>query len=189
MDVPGLTALSILFLVPISMSAPIEVPVVQEFNKAMMNSYNTTDNNNIFTEDKEVVEALNVTSDTVVGYPKDSKDFFDDISNAQSDGTNLAATMVPFVILLFVIMLGIIAAICGCCFYLVKRINKERRKRKCNIEVRKDVVVVKDKEEDVDTTKSTTPTSQANDSSEDGVYSINITRKTEYVPHDRAYIV
>ena len=126
MDVVGVAAFSLLFLVPISMSAPTEVPVVEEFHKAMMNSYNPTDNN-VFTEDKEVVEVLNVTSDTVMGYPKDSKDFFNDISNGQGDGTNLAETMVPFVVLLFVNMLGIIAAISGgcCCFFiLVKKIDK-----------------------------------------------------------------
>ena len=55
----------LLILAPLSMSAPTEVPVVEEFHNAMMNSYNTSDGMMFNTEDKDVVDALNVTSDTV----------------------------------------------------------------------------------------------------------------------------
>ena len=42
------------------MSAPTEVPVVEEFHKAMMNSYNTSADGMLNNEVKNVVDALNV---------------------------------------------------------------------------------------------------------------------------------
>ena len=171
----GLAAFSI--LAPPSMSAPTEVPAaVEEFHQAMMNSYNTSANGMIFnTEDKDVVDALNVTSDTVIGYPQESKDFFEEIGSGENGGRNLAAVMVPYVILFVAVFLAILGPICGCCCMLGKRVAKWRRQRGSNVEVRPDVIVVpKDKEPEA---------------SEDCVYRVNVAHKTEYVPHGKGYFM
>ena len=173
----------LLILAPLSMSAPTEVPVVEEFHNAMMNSYNNSDGMMFNTEDKDVVDALNVTSDTVIGYPQESKDFFDDVGSGENDGRNLAAVMVPYVILFVAVFLAILGPICGCCCMLGKRIAKWRRQRGSNVEVRPDViVVVHDNEPEADATRP-------KDNPEDCVYSINVASKTEYVPHGMGYFI
>ena len=173
----------LLILAPLSMSAPTEVPVVEEFHNAMMNSYNNSDGMMFNTEDKDVVDALNVTSDTVIGYPQESKDFFEEIGNGKNDGRNLAAVMVPYVILFVAVFLAILGPICGCCCMLGKRIAKWWRQRGSNVEVRPDViVVVHDNEPEADATRP-------KDNSEDCVYSINVARNTEYVPYGKGYFM
>ena len=71
-----------------------------------------------------VVEELNVTSDTIMGYPNDARDFFDEISNGNNNGDNLAAVMVPYIILFFVVLLGVTGAVCAVCCCAGKKIVK-----------------------------------------------------------------
>ena len=59
--------LAVLLLVTLAMAAPVEVPAVEEFHEAMMNS---TFNPKVL----DVVDELNVTSDTIMGYPDESRD-------------------------------------------------------------------------------------------------------------------
>ena len=70
----------------------------------------------------------------------DSRDFFEVISKGEVDGTHLAAIKVPCIILFVAIMIGIgfIAAICGCCCFLVN----ERRRGQSDIEKRPNEIIM-----------------------------------------------
>ena len=63
--------LAVLLLVTLAMAAPVEVPAVEEFHEAIMNS-DTTETSNPRVLD--VVDELNVTADTIMGYPDESRD-------------------------------------------------------------------------------------------------------------------
>ena len=63
--------LTVLLLVTLAAAAPVEVPPAEEFHEAMMNS-DTTETFNPRVLD--VVDELNVTSDTIMGYPDESRD-------------------------------------------------------------------------------------------------------------------
>ena len=69
---------------------------------------------------------------SAMAYPKDSRDFLEEIIKGEFDGTHLAAIMVPYIIHFVAIMIGIgfITAICGCCCFLVN----ERRRGQSDIE-------------------------------------------------------
>ena len=88
---------------------------------------------------------------SAMAYPKDSGDFFEDISNGEGDNrtTHLAAIMAPYIILFVVIMIGIgfMAAICGCCCFMAK----ERRRGRGQSDIEKkpnEIVVVMDCDND-----------------------------------------
>ena len=194
MDVPHVLAFAILMLARLASTAPVEVPVVEEFHKAMTN----WDSDNIIdilnTEARNVVEELNVTSDTVLGYPDDSRGLFAEIKNGQHNGTNLAAVMggklVPWAIFVFLILLATMVTVSAACCVVGRKILRGCTKRKSEKDVlnlRPSSIVVTDEDnEQVDSTHSTPP-NQANDSSDDSVYSINVSRKTEVIPP--SYIV
>ena len=177
MDVSCVAALAILVLVPYAHAGIVEVPVVEEFNEAMMNS----DSDNI-TGSKileilagsdmlnagfhDADEDLNVSSDKVRGYPDDRGDVTGEIRNGEHQETNLAALMLPWVVVAFVML---IAAI-------VSSLDRKHGQRE-------------DGEEDCEGCAPATrfaPPTPMNDSEEDtggGVYSINVYNKTEYIPH------
>ena len=135
----------------------------------------------IFNARVNVVDELNVTSDTVMGYPNDTGNFFDEISHGENtNGANLTAAMVPyagtftFFLVLFFLVAG---ALCTASYCGGKTIIKEWRKGKqketlddtddagpSEISLR----IIKDNKE-VDTTKSTPTSYETKDSSEDSV--------------------
>lgn len=184
----AVAAFAILFLAPLAAPAPVEVPVVQQFHEDMINSDNATEIFNARVLD--VVEELNVTSDTVMGYPNDARDFLDEIRNGDDNGANLAATMMPYIILFFIVLFGVIGALCTACYCGVKKIVKEWKKsvKKDATDTGPNEIVVMNDNERVDATRSTPP-SEINDSSEDSVYTINVYHKTEYIPQDRSYFI
>ena len=123
-------AIAILFFAPLALAAPIEVPEVQEFHEAMMNPDNG--------QERILVDELNVTSDTVKGYLGDTEDFFDEIRNGDDNqGVNFAA--VKYIVLVWVVLIGLIVALCTACYCGGKKIAKEWRKK-----VRKDTVDTSD---------------------------------------------
>ena len=77
---------------------------------------------------------------STMAHPKDSRYFFEEISNGEVDGPHLAAIMVPYIIHFVATMIGIgfITAICGCCCFLVK----ERRRGQGDTEKRPNEIVV-----------------------------------------------
>ena len=166
---------AVLLLVTLAVAAPVEVPAAEEFHEAMMNS-DTTETFNPRVLD--VVDELKVTSDTVMGYPDESRDFFEEIRNGDNNGVNLAAVMGPYIILFIAVFLVAMAARCMAC------VIKEWKKKKNTKDVVPNVVP-KDDEEDAErgnVTQSTPP-------SDSSVYSINVCRKVEYIPKDRSYFI
>ena len=156
--------LAVLLLVTLAVAAPVEVPAAEEFHEAMMNS-DTTETFNPRVLD--VVDELNVTSDTIMGYPDESRDFFEEIRNGDN-GVNLAA-----VVLFIAVLLGATAALCMACCCVSKTIKEWKKKQNT-----KDVVP----NDDVVPTQSTPP-------SDSSAYSINVCRKVEYIPKDRNYFI
>ena len=168
--------LAVLLLVTLAVAAPVEVPAAEEFHEAMMNS-DTTETFNPRVLD--VVDELNVTSDTVMGYPDESRDFFEEIRNGDNNGGNLAAGAVPYIVLFIAVLLGATAALCMACCCVSKTIKEWKKKKNT-----KDVVP-NDDEDDAEggnVTQSAPP-------SDCSVYSINVCRKVEYIPRDRSYFI
>ena len=175
-------ALAFLLLVTLAAAAPVEVPAVEEFHDAMMNSYTTeTFNPRVF----DVIDELNVTSDTVMGHPDESRDFFEEIRNGDNNGVNLAAAVVPYI----VVFLGAMAALCMACCCVSKKIKEWKKKQNTkDVVPNNDVVpnvVPKDDEDDAEQGNVT----QSRPPSDSSVYSINVCRKVEHVPQDRSYFI
>ena len=171
---------AVLLLVTLAVAAPVEVPAAEEFHEAMMNS-DTTETFNPGVLD--VVDELNVTSDTIMGYPDESRDFFEEIRNGDNNGVNLAAVVVPYIVLFIAVLLGATAALCMACCCVSKKIKEWKKKQNT-----KDVVpnvVPKDNEDDAERGNVT----QSAPPSDSSVYSINVCRKVEYVPQDRSYFI
>ena len=77
---------------------------------------------------------------SAMAYPKDSRDFIEVISNGEGDNGRylaLASMTEPCIILFVAIMLGFgfIAAISGCCCFLVKQRRGDIEKRPSEIVV------------------------------------------------------
>ena len=152
----------------------------------------------IFNERVNVVDELNVTSNTVMGYPNDTGHFFDEIRHGENtNGDNLAAAMVPYVLLFFLVLFAVVGALCTACYCGGKKIIKEWRKgtKKETLDDTDDagpfeisLRIIKDNEE-VDTTKSTPPPYETKDSSEDSVWTITRSRKAEYIPQDKSFFL
>ena len=132
----------------------------------------------IFNARVNVVDELNVTSDTVMGYPSDTGNFFDEIRHGENtNGANFTAAMYAglFFIIASYVVIGLANALA--CYCGGKKIIKEWRKGKkketlddtddagpSEISLR----IIKDNKE-VDTTKSTPTSYETKDSSEDSV--------------------
>ena len=125
-----------------------------------------------------MVDELNVTSDTVMGYPSDTGNFFDEIRHGENtNGDNLTAAMVPYAVLFFLVLFAVAGALCMAGYCGGKKIIKEWRKgkKKETLDDTNDagpseisLRIIKDNKE-VDTTKSTPTSYETKDSSEDSV--------------------
>ena len=153
----------------------------------------------IFNARVNVVDELNVTSDTVMGYPNDTGNFFDEIRHGENtNGDNLTAAMVPYAVLFFLVLFAVAGALCTAGYCGCKKIIKEWRKgsKKDTLEDTDEagpfeisLRIIKENEE-VDATKSTPPPYEMKDSSEDSVWTITRSHhKAEYIPQDRSYFL
>ena len=175
---------AVLLLVTLAVAAPVEVPAAEEFHEAMMNS-DTTETFNPKVLD--VVDELNVTSDTIMGYPDESRDFFEEIRNGDNNGVNLAAVVVPYIVLFIAVFLGAMAALCMACCCVSKMIKEWKKKQNTKKDVvpNEDVVPKDDEYGDAEQGNVTQPAPPSDGS----VYSINVCRKVEYIPQERSYFI
>ena len=170
-------SVAILLLVPMAVAAPVEVPVAEEFHEAMMSTNNTTETFN--PRGLDVVDELDVTGDTIMGYPNESKEFFEEIRNGDDNGVNLAAVMMPYIVLFIALLIGVMAAVCMLCCWAAKYFKKWKKNTKKDID---DTEPKANDDEGVNATQGTLPSDISD-------YSINVYRKVEYVPEDRSYFM
>ena len=132
----------------------------------------------IFNARVNVVDELNVTSDTVMGYPSDTGNFFDEIRHGENtNGANFTAAMYAGLFFIIASYVVIVLALALAWYCGGKKIIKEWRKgsKKDTLEDTDEaglfeisLRIIKENEE-VDATKSTPPPYEMKDSSEDSV--------------------